>query len=259
MRLTIAVLTYQGAALLPACLTSLNHQRRPFASVDFLVLDNGSTPAASPQDVHAEQGVRLVRREYNLGNIGGMDACFQEALGEWVLFLANDVRLQEDCLVHLWESRRWNGVVQPVLYQPDGHIDNVGLTWHWPGYGRRVRQLGKPPHTTQAFAATCFLMRRELYHTIGGFDTRLGISHEDIDFSLRLRALGGTTGYVPTARATHLMGQTIGRVEGARSLAPDYHQARMRVLTKHYPGWRGHLRRRVVTLLDGLAGYRRPR
>lgn len=248
--LTIAVLTYEGEALLPDCLKSIhdNLVDFPFA-YEVLIVDNGSTvltaPALWPQH-------RLRHLPTNVGNIGGMNKCFEYAQGNWVLFVANDVRLHPKALLSLWALRA--NLVQPVLYQPDGAVDNAGLDWIWPGYGRRRRV---PPMTVApylrlvpSFAATCFLLQRSVWQELGGFDEQLGISHEDIDFAMRLKRNGYNCFVNAHASATHLMGQTIGRVTKA-PLKPYYHEARLKVLRKHYRGVDYWSRRLAVGLIDG--------
>ena len=247
MDLTVTVATYEGERLLSDCLQSIAMQE-PQMDWELLLIDDHSTvPVERPLLPNA----RVIRHEANQGNIAAMDTGIREAQGTWVLFVANDVRLHPNCLHCLWAHRSYHDIVQPVLYQPDGQIDNVGLWWRWPGYGDRARTVA-PPYRTDAFTATCFLIHRELYLQLGGFDHALRLSHEDVDLSLALRAQGGGCRYCPDAMATHLMGQTIGRVM-QEPLSPYYHRARMRVLKKHYRGVNGLIRRGLVSVLDSTA------
>ena len=251
LTLSICVLTYEGESLLPACLQSIMRQDIPF-DWELLIVDNGSTRPV----VQMLPPGRVVRLERNVGNIGGMNACFTHAAGDWVLFVANDVRLHTDCVSRLW-AKRCN-LVQPVLYQPDGMVDNAGLDWVWPGYGRRRRRVcGRPPfERVPSFAATCFLLQRSVWKELGGFDEGLGLSHEDIDFALRLEKAGYGSFVNMDTCATHLMGQTIGRVTPG-PLSPRYHTARRRVLQKHYRGINRASRVAAMEVLDALAAYKR--
>lgn len=253
--LSVVVLNYNGVRLLPECLEAISAQRWPDARCEVLVVDNGSTSPPSAAELWDLHGARLVSFPDNLGNIGGTNRCYASANGEYVLFLANDVRLRPEAVSALWDHRTIDDISQPVLWQPDGRIDNVGIKWCWPGYGARVRVLGRP---VDAFANTCHLMKKTTWATVGGFDASLGISHEDVDFSLKARAYGYTIGYCPDAHATHLMGQTIGKVVG-RPLSPYYRKARKMVVERHYRGLDRLTRRLTVAALDGLAARMRPR
>lgn len=242
--LTIAVLNFNSVGLLDPCLDSIEDQAFLPVGTELLLVDNGSAFKPAARD-----GWRAVNFPDNAGNIEGMNRCFREAQGQWVLFVANDVRLHRDCVLEMWKYRQPAGVSQPVLYQPNWEVDNVGINWCWPGYGIRIRQVPEVLSRVPAFAATCFLMRRDRFFEVGGFDRFLRISHEDVDLSLRLK---GQCWCVPTAQATHLMGQTIGKVVG-RPLSPYYRWARKKVIQKHYRGLDRIARTVAVTVVDGLA------
>ena len=243
MDLTIAVLTYNGESLLPDCLNSIWAQDIP-CSWELLIVDDHSTTPPQLLLPH-----RLVVHDRNKGNIAGTNTCFREAEGEWVLFVANDVRFHHDAVAHLWDHRHVHDISQPVLQQPDYEIDNVGLRWVWPGYGMRVR---RPGAKTDAFANTCVLMKKTTWWAVGGMHEGLGISHEDVDFSLRAKAMGYTIGHCPKAWATHLMGQTIGKVV-KKPLSPYYRAARRLTILRNYTGLNRHLRLWATGLLDGVA------
>ena len=251
MKLTVAILSYNGEALLPACLASLRQQIFPHGS-EVLVLDNGSTTPVTLGE--GQEGIRLVRLPTNVGNIGGMNACFEHARGDWVLFLANDVRLHPNCVSALWDRALYKGrgMYQPVLWASSGVLDHYGLRWQWPGYGVRERRLPLPDGPAVAVEivpTTCFLLPKRTYHAMGGFGEALKISHEDVDFGLLLKRYSIPREAVLGANATHLMGQTIGRTLG-RPLSPYYRRARRMVINRHYHGWDWVSRSLVVGLVD---------
>lgn len=254
--LTIAVLHYNNKVLTDACLDALHAQADGH---DLLVIDNGSTVPYVPPF-----SCRLVRLPVNVGNIGGTNACYEHAAGNWVLFVANDVQLHAGCVAALWAARRTGGVVQPLLREMGGTVDNLGLRWVWPGYGLRVRQVppGKVYVGVDAFANTCHLMERYTWQSVGGFDPTLGVSHEDVNFSLWLRRSTArdqqprVIGACLLAEATHQGGATIAAQHTRRALSRRYHQARMQVVRQHYTGLDRWLRLAAVTLLDGVARCR---
>ena len=251
-QLSIVVLTYNGEDLLDDCLESIRQQTIP-CDYEVVVVDNGSTVPAKPP-----KWVRLVRYADNAGNIEGTNRCIRAAQGEWILFVANDVRLQPGCVRDLWLAVKtlWDniGLVQPILMQPDGQVDNAGLRWVWPGYGLRLRKTQYYfAWEVPVVANTCWMAKTA--GLAGGFDKDLGISHEDVDLCLALSRFKRRH-FVVNTKATHLMGQTIGRVV-RKPLSPYYHQARLRVLEKHYSGAAYWARRVAVEILDWLS-RRRP-
>ena len=262
VNLTIAILTYNGEHLIDQCLNSVFAQHPFPTTTEVLVLDNGSRePVSLPRGVAARvarpDAADLERR--GTGNVAGMNRCFQAAQGQWVLFLANDVRLHRECLQRLWESVHHPHVamVQPLLVDAMGRLDHVGMDWVWPGYGLRRRKAALDPvlEPVPVIPTTCFLLRRDLWQELGGFDETLGLSHEDVDFCLRLDQLCIQRSMCVRhdATATHLGGATIAAVEywgRQQALSKAYHEARVKVLRKHYKGLDYWTRRLAVEVLD---------
>lgn len=263
MSLSVAILNYNNAALTKDALDSVLAQR--MQPDEIVVFDNGSETYQSLLLVDIVEERRegtatpivMHRVDHNQGNIAGMNMAIEACSNEFVVFMANDVRLHSDCLDQLHMALLTNpdlGIVQPILYQPNGDIDNVGLSWRWPGYGLRIRQLlGRLGGImgVDAVAATCFGVRKSFFQHLGGFDDRLGISHEDIDFGIRVRKAGAWCGAYLQPSATHLMGQTIPQT--VSKLRPYYRDARQRVIRTHYQGWDQSARLAAVRLLDGVA------
>lgn len=61
-----------------------------------------------------------------------------------------------------------------------------------------------------------FLVRRELWDSLGGFDERFFVYFEEVDFCLRARNKGWRTLYVAEARAFHAGGGTTRQVKAIR-------------------------------------------
>src|SRR3954452_11534522 len=85
-RVTVVVVTWQGAHLLGPCLDSLALQTLPH---DVLVVDNASTDD-TPEVLAAHPDVRVIRNHANLGFAGGAQQGLDAATGDWVAFLNND-------------------------------------------------------------------------------------------------------------------------------------------------------------------------
>src|SRR5687767_13516210 len=85
-RVTVVVVTWQGAHLLGPCLDSLAAQTLPH---DVVVVDNDSTDGTT--ELLADRpGVRVIRNDANLGFAGGAQQGLEAADGEFVAFLNND-------------------------------------------------------------------------------------------------------------------------------------------------------------------------
>lgn len=250
--LSICVLHYNNWELTKACLESIDRQEIP-CSNEKIVVDNGSTPGwPSDQCLKRFKTWTIFRVEENRGNIGGQNLCFQMASGRLVLFVANDVLLLPKC-IHRLVNRHVNGfILQPRLFTADRQIDNFGLVWRWPGYGMAYR--GKYEFLERdAFTSTCYLMEKSTWEIAGEFDETLTSSHEDIDFSLRATRMGFKLCCPDNALAIHLGNQTLKHT--IANPRKTFHEARVKVVTKHYRGLARLLRLAAIHCLDRLPRF----
>ena len=243
IELSICVLHYNRWDLTKDCLASIDAQEIP-CSYEKVLVDNGSEPPFKPEVL--PQGWRLVRLTPNRGHIAGQNKCFEYANGEWVLFVANDVRLHQYCLQQLWEARDEGVLLQPTLLTVSGKVDNRGLCWDWPGYGLSVRRGNDP----DAITSTCYLIHKRAWHSIGRLDESLQTSHEDIEFCLRGRILGYVAESLPYTNATHLGNATLRHQPSHNRAA--FHRDRLYVLRKHYRGLDYWTRYLTIQVLDHL-------
>ena len=254
--LSITVLHYNRWDLTKDCLASIDAQEIP-CTYEKVLVDNGSTvPIPTLPD-----GWRLVRYEENLRQIVGQNRCFESVQGEWVLFVANDVRLNPHCISELWkEAQRgprphwYNGygtftLLQPTLFQSNHHVDNRGLLWIWPGYGISNRQSWQWHPST--FSGSCYCIPKQVWSDLGGFDEQLETSYEDVDFCLQARKqLNTWPSNVFTATASHLGNATLRHQPSHNRAA--FHRDRVYVIKKHYRGVDRLLRLAAVYLLDAI-------
>ncbi len=212
----IVVLNWNGAEETIACLESL-------ASVvvkghKLLVVDNGSTDGSSEKIRKAFPAVEQLRLPVNLGYGGGNNAGFrrvQELQAEFVIFLNNDTIVEPGFSAPLVETLRLQplaGMVVPKIY----YWDRPDLLWYAGGVVRLstglichvgLREKDTPalnrPGPTGYATGCCFGMRCRDFEAVGGFDESFAMYSEDVDLSLRVRALGKSVQYVPSSRVWH--------------------------------------------------------
>ncbi len=82
-----------------------------------------------------------------------------------------------------------------------------------------------------------FLVRRSLFEALGGFDERFFVYFEEVDLTVRARAMGWRTFYLSDARVYHKGGGTTDRVKAVRL----FYSLRSRILYayKHFGWWTG--------------------
>ncbi len=212
----IVVLNWNGADETIACLESL-------ASVvakgyKLLVVDNGSTDGSPEKIRKAFPAVELLCLPVNLGYGGGNNAGFRrvkELQAEFVIFLNNDTIVDSGFSAPLVETLRLQplaGMAVPPIYE----WDRPDVLWYAGGVVRLstglichvgLRQKDAPvfnrPGPTGYATGCCFAMRCRDFEALGGFDESFAMYAEDVDLSLRVRALGKSVQYVPSSRVWH--------------------------------------------------------
>ena len=257
--LSIVVLHFNRWDLTKDCLASIDAQEIP-CTYEKVLVDNGSDSSIpfSEEALFAD-GWRLVRYKENRGHIVGQNRCFESAQGEWVLFVANDVRLYDtECIRELYNyatyqlfvQKRQVGQVQPMVLKPDKSIDHYGMSWTWPGYGTGNRWWNSKDSRIEIVPSTCYLMRKSVWKEVGGFDEGLSTSYEDVDIGIRLQQIGYTNLLWTEAEATHLGNATLRHSPTHTRAA--FHRDRCYVVKKHYRGFDRWLRLAAIHLIDAL-------
>ena len=248
--LTISVLTYnRWRELLPACLASIDEQQLP-TDCEKLIINNGNNAKDDISDMVrlTPPGWTVHTLQQNRGQIGGQNVCFEVANGDWVLFVSDDVRLQPDAVLRLWMSRQPDAVLQPIIENPNGSIQNAGMDWWWPGYG--IGRRAYRHEWTTIVPSITYLMPRDVWNLLGGFDENLQFAYEDVDFGLRMFDRGIHGRVIHDAHATHLANQTLKHTMTHHR--QRFHEARLQVIRKHYTGVDRWLRVVAVTVIDGI-------
>lgn len=180
-----------------------------------IVVDNGSNPenrgkveALLQQMEETPMGEVHFRCEYlyqpmefhfsKMCNLGA-----QAAKAQYLLFLNDDVVLQEGCIPELAAraGRAYTGAVGlKLLYPEDGRIQHAGITNLPMGpvhklqtlpddseyYDRRNRLVGN----YLAVTAACLMIEKKKFLEIGGFEESLAVAFNDVDLCYRLYEAG---------------------------------------------------------------------
>ena len=252
-RVGLVVLNWNGGEVLPACLASLDaavtHSRH---AVTRLLVDNASTDGSADTALGAHPQWELLRLDSNRRFAGGMNAGLQLLLArdlDHVCVLNNDTEADPDLLDPLVDALeqdpRAGGVCPRIHY-----ADPRDRMWYAGGAVSRFstvsRHLGlrKPaagrwlvPAETGYLTGCCLMGRGEFWRSTGGFDESFGLYAEDVDLSLRARALGWGLRYAPAALLYHRVGFASGGGLAATKLRAQ-RKAVLHLLRRHVPAWR---------------------
>jgi GT2 family glycosyltransferase len=144
------------------------------------------------------------------------------ASGEYLLFMNNDMTIPEPGWLNelvQWASLPEVGITSGKLLYPNGRIQAFGTVLGMHGLAGHVFR-GLPDdsgtlygHTmwyreASAVTGACMLMRREVFHSAGGFNEDYQLAFSDVEFCLQVRALGYQIVCNPYARLTHYEGKS---------------------------------------------------
>ncbi|MEO6103618.1 MAG: glycosyltransferase family 2 protein, partial [Pseudoxanthomonas sp.] len=179
-RASIIIPVYNHAAHTLTCLRALA-EHPPLASCEILVVDDGSSDQTAEWMTQVAS-LHFHRRAQNGGFIAACNDGAAHARGEFLVFLNNDTVPQPgwlDVLLDTFHTQPDAGLVGAQLLYPDGRLQEAGgvvfsdgSAWN---YGRfesphdpRFASLRAVDYCSGAAIA----IRRDLFHSLGGFDTR---------------------------------------------------------------------------------------
>ena len=202
---------------LKGCIDSI-FQKSSYRNFEIIVIENNSVEAETfayyselqgggTEDRGDEKGrikrerVRVVewKGEFNFSKINNYGVSF--ASGEYLLFLNNDMEvISADWIERMVANcqRKEVGVVGAKLYYPDRTIQHAGVIIGLGGIAGHAfsRQLGIEPgyfaravcqQDLSAVTAACMMVSQADFDFVGGFDEKLGVAFNDVDFCLKIR------------------------------------------------------------------------
>jgi GT2 family glycosyltransferase len=221
---SLVVLNFNGRKWLSGCLGALAAQEGapPFETILF---DNGSTDGSADEVRASWPAVRLVETGTNLGFAGGNNAAAREARGAWLVFLNNDTVPERDWLARLFAEAAAHPEYALItsrlvfLHDPslvdsagDGYLRAGGAFKH--GHGAPAEDFA----TSREVFGACggaFMIRRDAFEALGGFDPRFFANYEDVDLSYRARLRGMRIWYAASAIVRHAGSGSLGVVSSA--------------------------------------------
>ncbi|MCU1491575.1 MAG: glycosyl transferase family 2, partial [Acidimicrobiaceae bacterium] len=225
-------------SLVATCATSLR-EAPGYDRVELVLVDNGSElpeTAELLERLGRESDVRIVQAPGPFNWAAINNAAVREATGDVLLFANNDIEARVPRWLHalLGHAQRPEvGAVGARLLYPDGAIQHAGVVVGLGGIaGHVLRSLpaDQPGYNSMAIqtrncsvvTGACMMVRREVFESVGGFDERLPVAFNDVDFCLQLREKGYLVVYEPLAELVHheskSRGHTDDLVEGRRIL-----------------------------------------
>ena len=222
---SIVILNYNGADLLPPLLDSLRDLAYP--RYELIVVENGSTD--NSQEILARYpAVRVVPTKINLGSSGGYNLGVANSKGEFVLIMNNDIIANRDFVSVLSKylvDHPAVGIVQAKMVLPrcDGTLEvcgsfftRFGFPYHY-GYFKPDGPKYQRSQPVFCGKGACMMFRRSVVEAAGGyvFNEEFHCYYEETDLCHRAWLAGYETHFVASPPIQHLAGVTIAREEKA--------------------------------------------
>lgn len=218
---SIIILNYDGKKYLDDCFDSIARISYPKGKFEVIMIDNGSSDGSVECVREKYPWVKVVPLNKNYGFTGGNNLGVRLAKGDYVVFLNNDVVVDENWLIELVKlviNNPYTIVTSKALLldRPDT-IGNAGSKatligrGFCPYFGRKDRNSrnSSPRFVVQPYGAS-MLVKKELFEEIGAFDEDYFASFEDLDLGLRAWLFGHKVVYAPSSIFYHVGGGTGG-------------------------------------------------
>lgn len=235
----IIIVNWNSGSQLTNAMLSIDRYHHGLVS-SVIIVDNASVDDSLERVAKMQNNALTPRIIRNVENIGFGKACnlgARQVKSNYILFLNPDAALYDDTLPKafsfLEQSSNANiGICGVQLLDESSHVSRhcarfpnslgfvahaIGLDRFFPSLGHVMSewdhtQIQKVDHVIGAF----FLVRRDLFDALSGFDERFFVYLEDLDFSLRARKVGWHCVYLADVQAFHAGGGTSNQIKARR-------------------------------------------
>lgn len=219
---TAIVVAFDSAHALPECLGALKQEEVPVIVVDNASMDETVAVAEG-------QGARVVRNLRNEGYGRANNIGARAAESEFLLIVNPDCTVERGAVAALLDAaRRYPdaGFFAPRIVEPSGRVFFQPRSLLSPYLHNTGGKLVLPEGEACApfFSGACFLIRRDLFLGLGGFDENIFLFYEDDDLCRRVADSGSALIYVPQAVVRHGRGRSSEPRPG-RIFTSRWHQA----------------------------------
>jgi len=226
----VIIQTRDAPDMLQRCVTSLLRTANCPNELEILIVDNRSV-LAETTDLLREWSSRKIARimphdePFNWARANNL--AVQQTRAHYLLFLNNDVEMQSygwDDEIRCSLAQEEVGAMGALLLYPNQLIQHAGVIIGMgsggavhEGVGHSLHEGGpskrwQHPRNASAVTGAWLATTRTLFEKVGGFEERLPVGYNDIDFSLRCRAAGRFVVQASQIVAIHLESATRGSV-----------------------------------------------
>ncbi len=213
---SVVIPTYNRAEMLRLCVESV--LSNSYKLIEVIIVDDASpdkTQSLIKDAFGAYLNVILLRNEKNMHQAYGRNVGATRATGEYILFLDDDNVIDHDMiktLVACLELHPKLGMAAPLaIHAQTEKIWTLGSGFNFmtsmpvnlhEGKSLDEVTIDNDIYPT-SYSPNAFMVRREAYEAVGGFDPFYGVMFEESDFGLKLIKKGFQCAICPKARTIH--------------------------------------------------------
>lgn len=279
--LSIIIIHYKTLSTTLACLASIK-QSDDTLKKEIVVVDNASGDNSINQIKKKYPEITTIINKTNLGFGVANNLAAKQARGEYLLFLNSDTLVKKDSLRLLVQQAKSHdaNVASCKLLNPDGTLQPQGgalptmaslLVWATgiddvplahlliTSYQHRNPKYFSHDHRVGWIGGTAFLIRKNVFLEVGGFDPNIFMYGEDVELCYRLREAGYAIDYFSSPEVVHI-GQASTSTKS--SLMGEFIGLKY-FINKHFSGftkrvtlWQLRLAAQLRIIIFGIVGNR---
>lgn len=209
-----------------ACISSIL-EKTTYQNYEIIIVENNSVLKETFQcyeRLKTDPRIRVIEWNHPFNYSALNNYAVSQANGGLLLFLNNDITVitpdwLEQMAMHA--LRPEIGEVGAKLYYPDNTIQHGGIVLKLgPVANHPYKFMNRfdigyfglliASHNVSAVTAACAMMRKEVFHEVGGFDENFTVAYNDVDLSLKIREKGYDIIWTPFAELYHHESKTRG-------------------------------------------------
>ncbi len=221
------ILVYHDEKFLKKCVSSLRlSAKKAKIKLEIIIVINDLNLKRS--NFRFPNGCRLFFNKMNLGFGKSINIVVRKAKGEWLLLVNIDTETESMAITNLIKHIHDNNtaVIAPKILNKDGTIqltinneisirhlleEQTYIHKIFPKFFNSPQanvEIYHSPHEVKYIFAAYLLIRKNIFHAVGGFDERYFIFLEDIDLCRKINNLNLKIIYEPEALITHYAHQS---------------------------------------------------
>ncbi len=233
--ISVVIPNKDHSADLDQAITSLSAGN--YKNLEFIIVENNSDQAETWAYYEALPkrfpNVKVVKWDgpFNYSAINNYGVQFTH--GQYLLFLNNDIEeIDPDSIDEMigYVQREDVGICGARLLYPDEDIQHAGVIMGMGGIAGAAfvrthdsdlsyMHRAKCIQDYSCVTAACLLTKRSLFDEVGGFTEKLAVAFNDVDYCMKVRALGKLVVYNPYAKFYHYESKSRGMEDTPEKLA----------------------------------------